>query len=272
VWAHLLFAAAVAAPVAGGTTWYTQYEKGVSLVQDGKGVEARTVLEDALRLRPEEGLRVPTDGLHYVDYLPHLYLVAACHLAGDAESARHHLADAERSGVASKSEAGARVLAGYQLLLGAAVETEKPTAAPPAGEVAKAGGGFKEYPRRPTTLSEAENKKLQQHVLARCHIPAGGAKDWPWYYYYELSAELARRGDHQRSLDALIEAVNRRPDPQHLARVYGMWFVDYLPYLQIAREHARLGNKECAADALTLSERLGESTDAERRELRELIK
>jgi tetratricopeptide (TPR) repeat protein len=268
MWTALVVALA-AAPAAAqeGPAWHKHYEQGVALVQDGKGAEARARLEEALRLRPNEALRVPTDGLRYVDYLPHVYLAAACHLAGDGASARKHLAEAERSGVAAKSEAGARLLSAYQLLLVGGAE--EPPAAPPA---AAGKAGFRDYTPKPAVLTEEETKKLQQQVLQRCRIPTSGSDRWPWYYYYELGSEMSRRGDHQRALDALVEAVNRRPEPQHYARVYGMWFVDYVPYLQIARAHARLGNRECAADALRLSESMGESKDAERREIRELLK
>lgn len=269
MWGAAVALVLVAAPPAAASdvpSWHTRYERGVALVQDGKGVEARAALEEALRLRPAEALRVPTDGLRYVDYLPHVYLAAACHLAGDGAAARRHLAEAERSGVAAQSEAGARLLAAYQLLLVGAPE-EPPAAAAPAVHA-----GFRDYTRKPAVLSEEETKKLQQQVLQRCRIPSTGSERWPWYYYYELGSELSRRGDHQRALDALVEAVNRRPEPQHYARIYGMWFVDYVPYVQIARAHLRLGNKECAADALRLSESLGESKEAERRELRDLLK
>jgi tetratricopeptide (TPR) repeat protein len=272
MWAALIAVGLAAAPAAvhEGPVWHKKYEQGVVLVQDGKGAEARALLEEALRLRPSEALRVPTDGLRYVDYLPHVYLAAACHLAGDGAAARKHLAEAERSGVAAKSEAGARLLSAYQLLLvGNAEEAPAPAAAAPE-TVGKAG--FRDYTPKPSVLSDEETKKLQQQVLQRCRIPTSGSDRWPWYYYYELGSEMSRRGDNQRALDALVEAVNRRPEPQHYARVYGMWFVDYVPYLQIARAHARLGNRDCAADALRLSESMGESKDAERREIRELLK
>jgi hypothetical protein len=37
-----------------------------------------------------------------------------------------------------------------------------------------------------------------------------------------------------------------------------MWFMDYLPYLEIARAHARLGNWDCAKSALAFSRQANE--------------
>jgi hypothetical protein len=67
-----------------------------------------------------------------------------------------------------------------------------------------------------------------------------------------------KRGDPQRALDALVAATDRRSLPQRGARMYGMWFTDYHPYLEIAAAHVQLGNWSCAFDALSLSRQLGE--------------
>ena len=72
MWAEALIVAVLAAPASGDAPWHKRYEQGVALVEEGKGAAARAALEEALKLRPEEGLGVRTDGLHYVDYLPHV--------------------------------------------------------------------------------------------------------------------------------------------------------------------------------------------------------
>jgi len=46
--------------------------------------------------------------------------------------------------------------------------------------------------------------------------------------------------------------------PKRSARMYGMWFTDYRPYLEIAQAHVQLGNWACAFDALSLSRQLEE--------------
>ena len=252
--------------------WHEHYERGVALIQQGQGAEGRRELERSLELRPEAGLRVRTYGVHYVDYLPHLYLAVACHMSGDTASARRHLEAAERTGVAEQSEMGRELLSGYRFLLEDVPPGSWPTS---RDERAPEPPRYKAFERKPTVLSENEFEQLREDVLNRCRLPADTeAAKQPWFYHYELGLSLARRGDSQRALDSFIEAVERRPDPQHAARIYGMWFLKYVPYWNIARSHARLGNRECALDALALSRRLGEvpERDEEMTELRALLR
>jgi len=245
-----------------GIPWYEHYQRGVELVERRQGVDARVELEKALRLRGKEGLQVRTDGPRYVDYLPHLYLAISSYQAGDTAKAREHLAVAQASGVAARSVVGRPLLDRYQDLL---KESKSQT---PAGKAS-----FDDYPRRPALLSEGDFKQLQSDVLSRCHLRTD-ARTAPWYFHYELGLELARRGDNQRALDALIEAATQRGDPQQVARIYGVWFIDYLPYFNIARAHSLLGNWDCAANALAMSERTREISPKDRKyeELRALAK
>jgi hypothetical protein len=130
----------------------------------------------------------------------------------------------------------------------------------PAARAAPAPGkDFKTFERKPTVLSDEELDRLRRAVLARCDMaPTADPSRAPWYYHYELGLELERRKDPQRALDALLEAVARKARPERRSRMYGMWFQDYRPYFEIAKLHAMLGNWQCAADALRLSERAAE--------------
>ncbi len=111
-------------------------------------------------------------------------------------------------------------------------------------------------------LSEREALDLRAEVLARCQLkPETRPQEAPWYFHYELGRDYYRRGDPQRALDALILAASQRADPGHGARIYGMWFMDYLPYLEIARAHARLGNWDCAQNALEFSRQAKEVSE-----------
>jgi tetratricopeptide (TPR) repeat protein len=222
------------------TGWSEAYARGQDLVRKGDGAGAEAALETALRERPEEALDVSTDE-GPVDYLPHLYLAIADHLQGKLDAARSELARARASGLAERSGVGRPLLDAYGLLLGPPDKT-----------------GFRSYSKTPGSLPEAEARRIESELLSRCQVKSSPVAA-PWYYHYELGMELARRGDPSRALDAFLEAQIRRPDPERGARLYGMWFEDYLPYFQIARAHGALGNWECARSALAAS--------AERREV-----
>lgn len=143
-----------------------------------------------------------------------------------------------------------------------------------AADPAAKAPSFTVFQRRPEVLSEAEYQEIQRQVLTRCRLSEGTLPhEAPWYFHYEMGLELERRGDPQRALDSLLEAVARRHTPQRQARLYGMWFKDYLPYFTIARLHATLGNWQCVADALAFSREKGEIApgDDEIIEFQELI-
>jgi tetratricopeptide (TPR) repeat protein len=203
----------------------------------------------------------------YVDYLPHLYLAAACHLASDLTAARAHLAQAEKEGLAAKSDAGKPLLDAYRVLLGA----QPPGSAP---EPNLGRPRYTEFERKPPVLSEAQAAELRAEVLARCQLrPDTKPTEAPWYFHYQLGRSLLDKGDSQRALDAFLEAATRRNDPARGARMYGMWFTTYLPYYAIAQAHARLGNWDCAKSAIEMSERTHEvnARDAEYKEFRSLV-
>ncbi len=236
--------------------WLEPYRTGVRLVEQGQGAAARNALEKALGLRRDGGLRVPVGGVDYVDYLPHLYLAMACQMSGDADAGRAYLVAAEQEGLAAKSEAGRPLLEAQRVLLRA--DPPRPPSSARSGAVPR----YRDYERKPPVLSEGEVESLRAEVLARCQLkPETRPQEAPWYFHYELGRSLYRRGDPQRALDALIEAATLRAEPGHGARIYGMWFMDYLPYLEIARAHARLGNWDCAQNALEYSRQAKEVSE-----------
>jgi hypothetical protein len=206
-----------------------------------------------------------------VDYLPHLYLAYAHWLAGNPHTARQHLATCEASGVAARSEAGAELLGAIRTMLREPAPSPPP---PPPAATPAMPPRFRLFPARPPALPQAEYERLRSEVMTSCGIdpesPLGFA---PWYFHYELAQALDSRGDPQRALEALLVATEHRPQSKRQARMYGMRFTDYVPYFWIAREHARLGNWECALDALRMSEQTGEVTerDPEFSEFRALV-
>lgn len=257
----------LAAPVA-GSDWIEAYRKGVRLVEEAEGKEARVALEMALVSKPASALKVPVGGADYVDYLPHLYLAAACHLSGDLAAAREYLARAEKDGLATRSEAGRPVLDAYRVLLGPVpVNAPQPDA---SGGKAR----YAEFERRSPVLTDAQEAELRAEVLARCMLrPDTKPTEAPWYFHYQLGRSLLEKGDPQRALDAFLDAVTRRTDPARGARMYGMWFTTYIPYYAIAKAHAQLGNWDCARSAIEMSTRTHEVTarDEEYAEFRSLV-
>lgn len=252
------FVFALAAYASSDIPWYQSYESGIELIRRGEATAARANLESALAARPEPGLHVRTYGMSFVDYLPHLYLAIACHMEGDVAAARTYLRRAEADGMAARSEAGRPLLEAWRLLLMGDPPSPGTAELPPP---VQAKPSFMEFERRPEVLSEMEHQEIQRQVLTRCQLSADTLpREAPWYFHYEMGLELERRGDPQRALDALLEAVTRRDEPQRQARIYGMWFRDYLPYFAIARLHAVLGNWQCVAGALALSRQKGEIT------------
>jgi len=228
-------------------TWFDHYERGVRLIEQGRAADATAELRSALELRSEEGLDVPTRPSQYIDYIPHLYLAIAAQMNGKIDVARTELALAETSGVASKSEVGKPLLVAYQLLLNG------------EGTQHHTKPRYATYKEKAPVLSDEEFATLQRDVFSKCGVSdTASMDDAPWYAFYELGLELERKGDYQRALDLFVKAVDRRPDPQRKARMYGMWLIDYYPYFQIARSHMELQNYECARDALEISQRLGE--------------
>jgi hypothetical protein len=250
--------------------WYQLYDQGVTAVEQGRAVEARPLILAALAKRPAEGLKVRTYGVFFVDYMPHLYLAMAAQMLGDLDSARASIERAEASGVAARSEVGAPLLAAVRILLRSpGHEATTPLAATPADRQ-----GFRIFPSQPPKLSDPEYLQLRRQVAARCGVPDDVATGRaPWYFHYELALALARQGDPQRAVEALVVSTDHKPQPQRQARMYGMWFTDYIPFFWLAREHALLGNWECATDALEASQKSGEVSerDDEFAEFRALV-
>ncbi len=249
--------------------WHTPYDAALEAIDSGRPAEAVRLLEEAVALRPEPGLRLHTYGMRYVDYLPYLHLAVAAQMLGDRAAGQEYLATSEHYGVAERSEAGRELLKAYRVLL---KQPESPPVEPRSDDVTPP---YAHYERQPEVLSEAEFEELARRLAIRCGVDStpGAIDSAPWYYHYELGLALADRGDPQRALDALIAAADHRPDPQHTARMYGMWFTDYVPYFQIARAHAELGNWRCVLEALEVSQSSGEISerDAEFAAFRQLL-
>lgn len=111
----------------------------------------------------------------------------------------------------------------------------------------------------PVSLTPQAAEALRRKVLIQCGLPADHDGSLPWYFHFEFGRTLLNAGDARRAVVQLTQSIDMNPAPAPEQRMYGMWYVDYLPYFQLAQAHAQLGNWPCAANALELSKRFDEA-------------
>ena len=185
------------------------------------------------------------------------------------ETARKSLDIAKELGVAGGTDVGKTLIPAYEVLLARVALGSETT-----DDRTENRGDFRAFEPQDEVLSDVEYGKLRLQIEERCGFgEAGEYSRLAWYFHYEMGLALNERNDPQRALESLIVAVDRRPVSQRDARMYGMWFTDYLPYFQIARAHRALNNWECALDALEISRKMGEidEDDDEYAEFRKLL-
>ncbi|HET9031362.1 MAG TPA: hypothetical protein VFN25_00515 [Dokdonella sp.] len=112
-----------------------------------------------------------------------------------------------------------------------------------------------------TSLQPAAVDALRRKVLVQCGLDSSGNRNFlPWYFHFQYGQALLEAGDASRAIVELNQSIDLRPEPQARKRTYGMWFLDYLPYFQLAEAHAMLANWPCAEHAMELSRSTGETT------------
>jgi tetratricopeptide (TPR) repeat protein len=220
------------------------YATALEQMSNGNYALASAELQQAIRLSPIPNL----------EYLPYLNLAVANFEAGRFSSAREALIQSQIYGKAAESDVGIKMLNEYA----ADIMTAPPSAhEEPLPQVA--GMSFRDFEQQEYTLSDESAELIRSSVLKRCAVsPRIGANKLPWYFHYEYGRDLLEAGDAQRALDMLVLGANVREDSKRGKRMYGMWFIDYLPYYQIAVAHSKLGNWESAYDAIKTSENFGE--------------
>lgn len=98
---------------------------------------------------------------------------------------------------------------------------------------------------------------LRRKVLIQCGIDPNRYV-LPWYFHFEYGQALLEAGDAQRAIVELSQSIELKPESRARKRTYGMWYLDYLPYFQLAEAHAMLQNWPCAENAMQLSRSMGE--------------
>ncbi len=107
----------------------------------------------------------------------------------------------------------------------------------------------------PVSLTPEAAEALRHKVLIQCGmVDSAKSGSMPWYFHFEFGRALLQAGDAGRAVHQIAEAASLNPQSQADKRMYGMWYADYFPYVDLAVAHAQLGNWPCAADALKLAE------------------
>ncbi len=220
-----------------------EYLSGIEQFQQGDPQAAADSFFSAIRLAPS-----PTDDP--VEYIPYIYLSVAQYESGHFQRARDALIQSQVYGVAARTETGKLLLERYAAkIMTASVDDEEYVATPQSSPVAS----------DTYLLSDNEVELIRAQVLNRCAIDSKLAKNkLPWYFYYEFGVDLMKAGDAKRAVESFQLGANLREDPSRNKRMYGMWYVDYLPYYQLALAHSKLGEWEQAHEAIVTSENFGE--------------
>jgi len=219
------------------------YLTGIQQFEQGDPVAAADSFFSAIRL-------APSPESEPVEYIPYIYLSVAYFQQGHFQQARDALIQSQVYGVAAKTETGKLLLERYAAkIMTAQADVGDYVGIPQSSPVAS----------NTYSLSENEVELIRSQVLNRCAIDSKLAKNkLPWYFYYEFGMDLMRAGDAKRAIEAFQLGANLREDPRRNKRMYGMWYIDYLPYYQLALAHSKLGEWQQAHEAILTSENFGE--------------
>jgi hypothetical protein len=146
----------------------------------------------------------------------------------------------------------------FTCALGIAVAVSGPALAADTLQPTGIGMSAAVYARPISSLLPEAAEALRQRVLNQCGLVAS-SDILPWYFHFEFGRALLGAGDAARAVEQLSMSIDLNPVPRADKRLYGMWFTDYLPYIQLAEAHAQLDNWPCAAHAMQLSRETGES-------------
>jgi hypothetical protein len=219
------------------------YLTGIEQFERGEFRTASESFSQAIRLSP-------TPEAKPGEYIPYLYLSAAQFEMGYAGNARDALIQSQIFGVAPNTPTGLILLNQYAVeIMSAPLNEEKFVSTPQSNPVNN----------HSYALSNSEVETIRAQVLSRCSLSSKVADNkLPWYFHYEFGVRLMQAGDAKRAVDSFILGANIREEPRRGKRMYGMWYIDYLPYYHIALAHSRLGEWESARDAIQTSRNLGE--------------
>lgn len=250
----LLSVIAGAAQAESLTSYQEAYRNGINQFQDGKLLESSESLYQAIELAPNPEAS-PNE------YLPYLNLSITLFKMGQTRAARDALIQSQVFGVAAQTKTGTSLLERYASeIMSAPLDDSQFVLSPPTTAVNQDQPNEEVAQTDETlALSETDITAIEEKTIKRCISSITKADDkLPWFFYYQCGVELMEREEAQMAVKAFEMGAKAVDDPRRGKRMYGMWFVDYLPYYQMALAHSQLGNWESANNAIESSETRGE--------------
>jgi len=253
------------------TTYQAAYRDGLEQIRHGEMQAASESLYQAISLAPKP--QAAPD-----EYLPYVNLSISLYELGHTRAARDALIQSQVFGVAAKTDTGRQLLDKYaaeimsaplddsKLVLMAAPAKTQATAkaAAPVPQPVKDNKPDSNAVVASVESVENETDSSDDSTVRRCASAIGRADDkLPWFFYYQCGVELMKAGDAQLAVNAFEMGASALEDPRRGKRTYGMWFIDYLPYYQMALAYSQLGNWESANAAIESSETYGEFTPSD---------
>jgi tetratricopeptide (TPR) repeat protein len=254
------------------TSHQAAYRSALEQIENGDMRAAVESLHQAIALAPK-----PQAGPD--EYLPYLHLSIALFEMGQTRAARDALIQSQVFGVAATTETGRQLLDRHAAeIMSAPLDDSKlvltTTPPKPAAPVVKPASPEPIIAEKNDSKSaagilgseavEAEVVSNDDSSIKRCNASISRADDkLPWFFYYQCGVDLMKAGDAKMAVVAFEMGAKALDDPRRGKRMYGMWFVDYLPYYQMALAYSQLGNWESANTAIESSMANGEFSPAD---------
>jgi len=96
--------------------WYDYYADAEKALREQKWAEAASNLVEAIRLKPDPGIALPTYGMRYVNYFPYLKLGIAYYNLGNYNASLQALDREEKAGAVLRSDADRKNLEAFRRL------------------------------------------------------------------------------------------------------------------------------------------------------------
>lgn len=252
--------AGAAAQAESFTTYQAAYRAGLEQIDHGEMQAASDAFYQAIALAPKP--QAAPDA-----YLPYVNLSISLYKQGQTRAARDALIQSQVFGVAANTDTGRQLLDTYAAeIMSAPLDDSTLAFKSVPGTVQAATRSMpsvareSDDPEELSTLTMADElDTTNEGSIKRCISALDRSDDnLPWFVYYQCGVDLMKAGEAKLAITALETGANALEDPRRGKRMYGMWYIDYLPYYQMALAYSKLGNWESANAAIESSENYGE--------------